>query len=512
MHGHRYILPLLAVALATACSDDLSGPAHTPTSMSITLDTLDFGKTVAAELIVKDQSGTPMDVASLPEGITLESSDTTVATVDAAELTLTGTGIGEATITARYGDIEVSGTLPVRVGPKPPQKLAAGDFHNCLINASGATVCWGSNDFYGTLGSGDLTTNASGIPQLVAGNHSFSTLTAGYHTCALEDGEAWCWGEGDEGALGNGDSTNSAVPVRVAGGLTFTQISAGWGHVCALTSEGKAYCWGYNGDGQVSSSNEEVVLEPVAVNTDVRFAQIVASGDHNCALTPLGKAYCWGDGGSGTLGTGTVDEQRAPVPVLDTLTFVSLSGGYYNECGLDRTGRAFCWGDNEAGEDGVGASSDEPLWAPEAVDASARFSMLGTATQDHLCGIERGTSQLFCWGNGMSGQIGDGSTENAASPTPVPGFLASAVTSGQDHTCAIDTNDDVFCWGANDWGQIGNGAVDDGAVSLPILSPSQVENLDGAAAIRTPPSVTSASLTVRSTDQRRTHHRHRIPR
>jgi alpha-tubulin suppressor-like RCC1 family protein len=502
MHIRNFVAPVAALAILAACSDDSSGPSHVPTSMTITFDTLDFGRTVEAALVVNDQNGVPMDVASLPDAIVLESSDTTVATVSSDDLTLTATGIGEAEITAHYGELEASGTLPVRVGAKPPQRLVAGDYHNCLINDAGPTVCWGSND-QGTLGSGDAEGPDTGVPVVVAGNHQFSTLTAGYHTCALEDGSAWCWGEGDEGALGNGADTNTAAPVKVAGGHTFTQISSGWGHVCALTADGQAYCWGYNKDGEVGNGTTgDNELEPVAVSGGLRFAQLVASGDHTCGLTRLGKTYCLGYGNDGVLGTGDGESQPAPVEVLDTLTFVTISGGYYHECGLERTGRVLCWGDNEDGQSGIG-TTDEIVYEPRAVDSEVRFASIGSATEDHTCAVERDTNDLYCWGYGEDGQLGDGGGSSQLSPVPVPGFQAKLVSAGQSHSCAIDTSDDVYCWGRNTFGEVGNGSLAEDA-DPPVLSPSQVHGLDGVAALRMPGSM--VSTTTRDI-QTRHHHR-----
>lgn len=488
MNLQRLAAPLLALAVLAACSDDSSGPSRVPASITVAFDTLSFGATVPAALIVKDQNGATIDAAELPDGITLESSDTTVATANSDDLTVTATGIGESVITARYGSIEATGTLPVRVGPKPAQLLAAGDDHNCHINAAGTTVCWGVNDD-GQLGSGDFEPDASGVPLTVTGNHTFTTLSAGYHTCALENGEAWCWGGGGEGGLGNGADTSSANPVKVAGGHTFAQISVGWGHVCALTAEGRAYCWGYNEDGEVGNGTEsDLESEPIAVDTDARFAQLVASGDHSCGLTRLGKVYCWGYSNGGTLGTGDDVAQSLPVAVLDSLTLVEIGGTYMAECGLDRTGRAICWGYNEDGQVGDGGSADE-VYSPREVDSNVRFASLGSATEDTFCAIERGSGNLYCWGEGNEGQIGDGGTDDAFSPTRVASFQAKAVSAGEDHACAIDLDDDIYCWGSNEYGQIGNGSL--GEEDDPVLSPSKVDGLDGVAALRLPGSMMS---------------------
>jgi hypothetical protein len=55
-------------------------------------------------------------------------------------------------------------------------------------------------------------------------------VTAGdAHTCGLDDDmDAWCWGDDSSGQLGNGGTNRDAsVPTLVAGGLKFSQLTAG---------------------------------------------------------------------------------------------------------------------------------------------------------------------------------------------------------------------------------------------------------------------------------------------
>ena len=56
------------------------------------------------------------------------------------------------------------------------------------------------------------------LPQPVKGLVSGVTAIAAgtNHTCAVIADEVWCWGAYYTGELGNGSTTNSAVPVRVA--------------------------------------------------------------------------------------------------------------------------------------------------------------------------------------------------------------------------------------------------------------------------------------------------------
>ena len=68
-------------------------------------------------------------------------------------------------------------------------------------------------------------------------------------------GEAYCWGWGGSGRLGDGASTNRTVPTPVSTALvaTWQAISAGGLHNCGLSSQGEAYCWGVGGAGQAAT-------------------------------------------------------------------------------------------------------------------------------------------------------------------------------------------------------------------------------------------------------------------
>ena len=55
-------------------------------------------------------------------------------------------------------------------------------------------------------------------PVLVAGGFTFVSLSAGgSHTCGVTVSGAYCWGANGNGQLGNGTTTDSAVPVKVSG-------------------------------------------------------------------------------------------------------------------------------------------------------------------------------------------------------------------------------------------------------------------------------------------------------
>jgi len=150
---------------------------------------------------------------------------------------------------------------------------------------------------------------------------SFSQITAGYeHTCALTTtGQAYCWGPNNQGQLGNNLTTNSRIPVAVQmpAGVSFQFITAGVNHTCALTTTGQAYCWGLNNQGQLGNNLTTNSRIPVAVQTPagVSFQSITVGYAHTCALTSEGKAYCWGYGDSGQLGNNSTTNSSIPLAV-----------------------------------------------------------------------------------------------------------------------------------------------------------------------------------------------------
>jgi hypothetical protein len=187
--------------------------------------------------------------------------------------------------------------------------LAAGGYHTCAIRSDAAAVCWGQN-IAGELGNG--TTANSSVPVAVsAAAGTFTSFEPGfYHTCAITAaGGTMCWGDGDLGSLGNGGSTDSSVPVDVAGASSGTvSISSGRAHSCRVDISGRTTCWGWNLSGQVGDgSTAPSVTSPVPV-VWFRAAFTVSCSGLACTFTDsssdpdgeiVSRTWAFGDGGSG---------------------------------------------------------------------------------------------------------------------------------------------------------------------------------------------------------------------
>jgi alpha-tubulin suppressor-like RCC1 family protein len=189
-------------------------------------------------------------------------------------------GYGNA---SNLGDDEPINNLPNVSLTGTVRKLVAGTFHTCALTFAGTLRCWGRGS-EGQLGQnfGGLVFNANGslifngpngpnwgdntneipsaLPSDIITGAQVTDVTAGeFHTCALSsDGQLKCWGDGDNGQLGYGNTNRLGAPLATGvnlDGVTAYRISAGTAHTCALRSNGTARCWGFGGDGRLGRGN-----------------------------------------------------------------------------------------------------------------------------------------------------------------------------------------------------------------------------------------------------------------
>ncbi len=365
--------------------------------------------------------------------------------------------------------------------------IAAGNAHACMIRA-GQVYCWGANG-NGQLGNGSTINSSVPVPVYTGGVLSGKTLiqvVAGFsHTCALDSsGAAYCWGLNSSGQLGNNSVTQSLVPVAVTvsgvlSGKTLTQITAGNSHTCALDASGTAYCWGANGNGQLGNNTTTRSPVPVAVSTSgvlsgTTLTQITGGSAHTCALDSTGLAYCWGANGNGQLGNSSTTQSLVPVAVTTsgvlsgkTLTQISADENGMYTCALDAAGAAYCWGAASFGQLGNGGVSSTP-GVPVAVVTSGVLSgkaLTQIATGSGSTCAVASTGAAYCWGQGVNGELGNGSAVSSSVPVAVTtsGALAgktlSQVSLGTNFACALDSAGAAYCWGLNTSGQVGNPAT-----------------------------------------------------
>jgi cysteine-rich repeat protein len=370
-----------------------------------------------------------------------------------------------------------------------PGRLALGIAHTCVLSGDGAIRCWGGGD-HGQLGYGN--TNDIGDNEIPAwagtvdvGSTVIQAAAGSYHTCVLlVNGAVRCWGLGIYGQLGYGNTNDigadeapvSAGSVDIGG--TVIQLAAGLSHTCALLNTGTVHCWGRGDSGRLGYGNtihvgdNEAPASAGIVDVGGTVTQLAAGSYHTCALMDTGAVRCWGSGQYGQLGYGNTNdigdnEAPASAGMVDIgVTVTQLAAGANHTCALMDTGAVRCWGSGQYGQLGYGNTND--IGDNGAPASAGMVDVGGTVTQlaagaNHTCALLN-TGAVRCWGLGNYGQLGYGDTNNIGDdevPASVGivnvGGTVTAVAAGALHTCALMDTGAVRCWGRGTYGQLGYG-------------------------------------------------------
>jgi len=134
-----------------------------------------------------------------------------------------------------------------------------------------------------------------------------------------------------------------------------------------------------------------------------------------------------------------------PLTTLPREDIVELTAGGRHACARYDTGMVACWGANDQGQLGDGSSEERTSATPVRAIRDARQVVAGL---DHTC-VVRSTGDVLCWGNNATGQLGTGRIGAfERQPRPVASLVgAVALVAGNGHTCALLSDRNVSCWG-----------------------------------------------------------------
>jgi alpha-tubulin suppressor-like RCC1 family protein len=277
---------------------------------------------------------------------------------------------------------------------------------------------------------------------VIGGLHFRQVSAGGGHTCGVTASNvAFCWGDNQFGALGDGTTIQRLRPRRVAGRLAFRSVEAGENHTCGVTLSYVTYCWGTNhvahlGHGTTTGPQTchtflgdlSCSTRPVRVVGGHLFRKIGAGGDHNCAVTRTNVPYCWGRNDLGELGTGTFDAPEIcevpleelpcssrPLRVTGRLLLRQINTGTHHTCGVNTSNVAYCWGYGQGGQ--LGDGTEDIRATPKRVAGGHQFRHVSGAAY-HSCGVTT-DGVAYCWGLNQIGEVGDGTGTQRLTPVAV---------------------------------------------------------------------------------------------
>ncbi|PKN25411.1 MAG: hypothetical protein CVU65_08920 [Deltaproteobacteria bacterium HGW-Deltaproteobacteria-22] len=262
---------------------------------------------------------------------------------------------------------------PASVPPPGGQdwlRIAMGADHACGVVGDGDLVCAGANAF-GQLGTADLTPSTTFVPVTGPLDLKFFMVAAGDgFTCALDElGHLWCWGRNDRGQVGDGTNEDRLQPteITVSGVSSFIHVTAGVSHVCALDDTYAAWCWGAGENGRLGNGQTGDSPVPVAVHMPpvTVFQELSCQGRSCCGRDTPGRVFCWGANDAAQLGIGAGADRSEPIQALTPAGELSvwLATGGSHVCMFTESNHVWCWGAGTSGQLGQGdtAPALEPV-------------------------------------------------------------------------------------------------------------------------------------------------------
>jgi alpha-tubulin suppressor-like RCC1 family protein len=239
----------------------------------------------------------------------------------------------------------------------------------------------------------------------------------------------------------------------------------------------------------------------------------VAAGNvHTLALTIDGHVYAWGSNYAGQLGNGTEDpqipgsfppeyeeQQITPGPVLNLSNVMAIAAGEYFSLALKEDGTVWRWGFNYPnipeqipGLTGVTAiagqgtstifvlKNDGTVWQVDGTPTQIISGVKALAAGPTHRAVVKTDGTVWCWGQGTSGQLGNGRSRDSATPVQASGLTgAVSVACGDYHTFALKADGSVWGWGSSLDGQLGNNSQIGSDVPIQITTLSSVVAIAG---------------------------------
>ncbi|MEM6292530.1 MAG: hypothetical protein AAGA54_14745 [Myxococcota bacterium] len=364
----------------------------------------------------------------------------------------------------------------------------------------------GPGDYTLTAADADGNEGSTSVPVHFGHRVSVGNSQAAY----LREGTLYTWGRNELGQLGNGtllgsawgdDPSTADLPLRYeldTDGLI--SVVTRQTFMVALRDDGSVLTWGDNESGQLGQAapadcGNSGTIPCLRVPTEVPgISNAIAIGagfDHTLVLLDDGSVLSFGSNEYGQLGDAAAGPSRmdpAAVPGLEDVVQVAAGSDVSYAVLLD--GSVYAWGENDRGQLGQGTTDGDAHPTPTVVDGVEDVLQVAAANTTAFALLGNGT--VLAWGRNHAGQagVGDDSGDDVLAPTAVVvesgDPLENVVSISGDGFVGMALTHDgtVYAWGLGALGQLGQGFLAGGERDLDnrvYASPVAVDRADARA-------------------------------
>lgn len=393
--------------------------------------------------------------------------------------------LGDGTTTQRFVPVEIVDANQV-LGGRTVVDLVAASASSMLRTSDGALFAWGSNP-NGQLGVGDRVNRLvpTRVEGSLVGRVVSSVAQSGTDGYAITtDNQLHCWGSHMGIALvaateGPIDRTRPNLAVMEPfESETLVEVASGTQSGAVRTASGGIFTWGLRLNGRLGRPHVTGVSAPAGpVNLEDLGGDVMATsliggrGDRFSAVLADGRLVHWGNGSQGVVGDGGVYWRESPVtlpvsalPANEGWSLLAASGRM--SVGVSPGGKVYSWGAGNLGHREPSEIVPEPQRVYDEGGLDDEVVTAVAVSGSHTVVLSQ-DGDLYTWGTGSSGQLGDGvfhqSTQNRprkvlTEGTPIAEKTITQIAAGRVHTMALSADGRLFAWGQNSSGQLGDGS------------------------------------------------------
>ena len=280
--------------------------------------------------------------------------------------------------------------------------------------------------------------------------------------------QLWVWGQNERGQLGQNQPHTSHVssPVQIPG--TWSFVTPKLAHafdrlgILGVKTDGTLWGWGGNPVGmlglnaQSSSPDEQgFVSSPTQVGSDTNWSWGCTGYRVSMFNKTDGTTWIWGNGGDGMLGLNATVSYSSPVQLPGSWANGrdKFGSGHNVMLAINGAGELMSWGENTYGNLGANLGHGTKRSSPIQI-ASGTWSTVCDGGYEHM-GAVNDDGELWLWGKGHYGNLGQGSRTAYSSPRQVPGtnWVKCALT--EHNTMASKSDGTLWVMGRNEHGNLG---------------------------------------------------------